>query len=159
MSQYILHPFEFSIHNSMVHVQGNMSDREYLLYEIKKYLDKRITGLEKALKSNNSGTERKREKDFQYKSNQKHFFFNEELQETLENVIQLIEKGARHRALRKLKECVEDIKRRNKLIRIADESPGEWDAALSNKKRRTSSSAENASATLPPNRHLPPVWR
>ena len=105
----------------------NMSERDSVK-EIKRYLDKRLSGLEIKLRNNkNSSSNRKREKDFKYKSNEEQYSFNEQLQGTLEEVQNLLKNGAKHRPSKKLEDCIAQIKRRNKLIRIADKSSGGWD--------------------------------
>ena len=145
--------------------------------EIKKYFDKKLSGLEKKFMRSRGGgsSKRKRERDFKYKSNEKQYLFNEELKDTLEDVLNLIEDGSRNRPSKKLQECIEHIKNCNKLLRIADKSPGGWDTvkeyesdsiasysadekkiraaerrALSSKKRRTSSET----TTRPPSFHF-----
>ena len=95
-----------------------------------------------------------------------YFFFDENLQNNLEDVLKLVENGSRSRSSKKLKECIES---RNKLIRIADISSRGWDtvkvyesdsiasdsadereiraaerSALSNKKRGTLSATTTA---------------
>ena len=92
--------------------------------DIKKYFDKRLSGLEKHL--SNGSTKRKREKDFKYKSNETQFKFNEDIIDTLEDVIVLLNDGAINRPIKKLRYLIEDLSTRNKLIRIADKSLRGW---------------------------------
>ena len=72
--------------------------------EIEKYFDKKLSGLEKKFMRSRGGgsSKRKRERDFKYKSNEKQYLFNEELKDTLEDVLNLIEDGSRNRPSKKL---------------------------------------------------------
>ena len=69
---------------------------------------------------------RKKDHDFKYKANKKQFEFNSDLRDDLEDILKLIEVGSKRRASKKIKKLIQDIDTRNKLIRIADKSPGGW---------------------------------
>ena len=67
---------------------------------------------------------RPRERD---KSNKKQFLFNEGgIADQLKEVGELIKSGSKKRSSKKMDTILEDIKERNKLIRMADKSPGDW---------------------------------
>jgi len=88
--------------------------------ELKSYFDTKFSYLEKGLSSSN-GRKRKREHEFKYKSNRKQFEFNEDIQHQISEAILLVKEGSR-----KLDDVLSDIRERNKLIRLADKSPGGW---------------------------------
>ena len=58
--------------------------------------------------------------DFKYTSNQTQYEFISEISEKIDDALKLLETGAK---LRKLKTFKEKLKKRNKMIRIADRSP------------------------------------
>ena len=91
--------------------------------ELKSYFDAKFPALKQGFKS---GTKRKREHEFKYKSNKKQFEFNEDIEEKVNNTIELIKDGSRKRSKRLLEVVLKDIKDRNKLIRLADKSSGGW---------------------------------
>ena len=69
---------------------------------------------------------RKRDHEFKYKSYKKQFLFNEGIADQLKEVGELIKSGSKKRSSKKMDTILEDIKERNKLIRMADKSPGGW---------------------------------
>ena len=62
------------------------------------------------------------ELSFRFKGNRVQYEFNSNLQEKLEKGVALLEEGKQVSALSKLKEGIADIKKRKKLIRLADKS-------------------------------------
>ncbi|XP_071504484.1 solute carrier family 23 member 1-like [Diadema antillarum] len=65
------------------------------------------------------------ELSFSFKGNRVQFEFNSSLQEKLEKGVALLEEGKHVAALSKLKEGIADIRKRKKLIRLADKSDAE----------------------------------
>ncbi|XP_072177446.1 uncharacterized protein [Diadema setosum] len=68
------------------------------------------------------------ELSFCFKGNRVQFEFNSSLQEKLEKGVALLEEGKHVAALSKLKEGIADIRKRKKLIRLADKSDAGWSA-------------------------------
>ena len=60
---------------------------------------------------------------FNYKGNRTQREFNLNVIEDMEVLIPLIQKGVISRATRAVKNMIEDLQKRNKLIKIADKSP------------------------------------
>ena len=63
---------------------------------------------------------------FKFVVNKYQHEFNEEVVEALENVIELIEVGSKHRSTDLLKTQINKLTKRNKCIKIVGKSPGGW---------------------------------
>ena len=66
------------------------------------------------------------ENSFKFKGNQVQFELNIEILEDINFAIRYVETGSQSKAVSVLKESVSRLKKRNKLIRIADKSEGWW---------------------------------
>lgn len=92
--------------------------------ELKSYFDLKFSTLGNGILS--GSTKRKREHEFKYKSNKKQFEFNEDIEFKIKQTIELIKDGSKKRSSKQLEDVLNDIKSRNKLIRMADKSSGGW---------------------------------
>lgn len=93
--------------------------------ELMNYFDSKFDSLRRELK-HHDGKRKRRESDFKYDSNRVQNDFNNNLKEDLQDVLDLIEVGSQKRTTDLVKKVIKDIEYRNKLIRMADKSPGGW---------------------------------
>ena len=64
---------------------------------------------------------------FKYKSNDMQYKLNMELAQNLQNVMDDFKEGAIDRGIREVGAVIEKLNKRNKILKIADRSPGGWD--------------------------------
>jgi len=98
-----------------------MSDME----DIKSYFDKKLSSLKRDLNESRNSHQKKTKK-FKYKSNEKQYEFNMEVKEELQEILDLLDSGAKNRPINRVKQVMESIRKRNKMLRIADKYPGGW---------------------------------
>lgn len=93
------------------------------------YMNKKLSGIEKNF-ADTTDTLAKRvkksENNFKYKGNQVQFELNTEINDNIQSAITYIEKNRPKRAIHLLEDSSVLIKKRNKLIRIADKSEAGW---------------------------------
>ena len=68
----------------------------------------------------------KPEINFKFKGNKMQHHFTIKLVEELENIKFLLSEGSVSRVKKKINKLVEEVQRRNKLIKLADRSPPGW---------------------------------
>ena len=96
---------------------------------MKTFFDKKLTSMKRELTDTvNEKIKTKRPRlenttSFKYKSNEKQVEFNKEIQEDIEDVLKDITSS---RQRKKIKNVIQKLTERNKLIKIADRSPARW---------------------------------
>lgn len=101
----------------------NNSDNDTLFNRL---LKRKLSSLKDELRAEASAKRSKTEHDFKFKSNKKQFDFNNEIDIMVDEALKLVRNGSKKRSKKKLENIKEKIKARNKLIRLADKSPGGW---------------------------------
>ena len=99
------------------------------LFEFKGYFDTSLSKLKQETEKKQQNTSEKvlklqqsAELTFRFKGNKSQFLFNADILENLEEVAPLLEEGDVTKAKSTVLEAVKSLKKRNKLIRIADKS-------------------------------------
>jgi len=73
-----------------------MSDME----DIKSYFDKKLSSLKRDLNESRNSHQKKTKK-FKYKSNEKQYEFNMEVKEELQEILDLLDSGAKNRPIKR----------------------------------------------------------
>ena len=102
---------------------------------LKDYFDEKLTALKRDIQedslSNNDSIAKKLKEDskisFKFEGNKKQFYFNSGLAEKAQSTSTALGKRKFEVVRGYLKELGSDIKKRNKLIRLADKSTAGWD--------------------------------
>ena len=94
-------------------LEANISKNSQLTNNKTKKLEKKLRDINKA-------------KIFKHKGNERSYLFNLDLAERIEASISLFKKNDTKMASKSLKNCLEIIRKRNKLIRSADKSEAGW---------------------------------
>lgn len=100
-----------------------------LLSLMKTYMSSQISGLERNFNDttqNLARKVRKSEASFKFKGNRVQYELNIDVLDNLEVVLDCIEKRRFAKASTLVQDSIEALKKRNKLIRIADKSEGGW---------------------------------
>ncbi|XP_071172359.1 uncharacterized protein [Mytilus edulis] len=100
-----------------------------LLSLMKTYFTRKLTGIERNFADTTHDLARKVQKSessFKFKGNKVQFDLNSDLLDNIDTAVDCIEHRIYDKAVRVLKESGQSLKKRNKLIRIADKSEGGW---------------------------------
>ena len=95
-------------------------------HKMKEYFDKKFESMQREMNPPPSKRRKVEYKKFNKKSCEKQYEFNTEQLELVLEAIELIEQGAITRPLERLEKVRDNLKKRNKYIKIADKSPGGW---------------------------------
>ena len=93
------------------------------------YFNNKLSGIEKNFSDTTETLvkrAKKAENTFKFKGNQVQFELNSDIQDSISTAIGYIEKNRPKKAVRVLEDSSVQLKKRNKLIRIADKSEGGW---------------------------------
>ncbi|CAG2247361.1 unnamed protein product [Mytilus edulis] len=93
------------------------------------YFNNKLSGIEKNFSDTTETLvkrAKKAENTFKFKGNQLQFELNSDIQDSISTAIGYIEKNRPKKAVRVLEDSSVQLKKRNKLIRIADKSEGGW---------------------------------
>ena len=103
--------------------------------ELKSYFDTKFEDINKKFSVETKYLAKKLKKpavpSFNYKGNRIQHELNLNLIEDMEVLIPLIQKGSISRVTKAVKNMIEDLQKRNKLIKIADKSPVGWSTVQS----------------------------
>ena len=94
-------------------LEANISKNAQLTNNKTKKLEKKLRGINKA-------------KIFEHKGNERNYLSNLDLAERIEESISLFKENDTKTVSKNLKNCLEMIRKRNKLIRLADKSEAGW---------------------------------
>ncbi|CAG2235130.1 unnamed protein product [Mytilus edulis] len=100
-----------------------------LLSLMKTYFTRKLTGIERNFADTTHDLARKVQKSessFKFKGNKVQFDLNSDLLDNIDIAVDCIEHRRYDKAVKVLKESGQSLKKRNKLIRIADKSEGGW---------------------------------
>ena len=92
-------------------------------------LEDSIIHLVDSLQKDRTEKERKTRKmpNFKFKGNEQQYEFNQNLMDSLNDLRDLVEAGSVRRSSKVIEEMAGMLEKRQKLLRIADRSPGGWD--------------------------------
>jgi hypothetical protein len=96
---------------------------------LKIYMNDKLKGIEKSLSDTTDRLAkkvRKTENSFKFKGNQLHFELNTDISEDIHSAIKFIVSDRKSKAVSILEGSITKLKKRNKLVRIADKSEGGW---------------------------------
>ncbi|CAC5418787.1 unnamed protein product [Mytilus coruscus] len=100
-----------------------------LLSLMKTYFTRKLTGIERNFANTTHDLPRKvhkSESSFKFKGNKVQFDLNSDMLDNIDIAVDCIEHRRYEKAVKVLKESGKSLKKRNKLIRIADKSEGGW---------------------------------
>ena len=105
--------------------------KDETLDELKDYFNAKFRLLKRELSRDVQESESRKVKheksvEFKYKSNQTQYEFNSGISEKIDDALKLLETGAKLRPKKKLQTIKEELKKCNKMIRIADRSLAGW---------------------------------
>ena len=122
---------EMNVENSREeNLESQVKDIDNTMGLVRTYFDKKFESLKREISDDVTKASKRRKTtdsvDFKYKSNKMQYNFKSELIEDLHGVVELVNSGSITRSVKKLKNAISDIKKRNKLIRMADRSVAGW---------------------------------